>query len=230
MESTKPLVHRERAALVESMKLAGPDQPTLCTDWTVRDLAAHIVIRERRFDTAPGILIPAFANYSKNVQAKYSIKPFDYLLKLLEEGPPKFNPITQDLVAIYANTLEFVVHHEDVRRASPNWTPREFSAEDTTALWKIFQKSAPLMWRRASVPVTLMPFVSNGAELTPIVASKRHTGDGHWQSVGSKSDHIILSGEPLELILASFGRTVCNIRVDGSANAQELLDHINRQV
>ena len=41
---------RERAALVETMRSVGPDAPTLCGDWTTRDLAAHLVTRERRPD------------------------------------------------------------------------------------------------------------------------------------------------------------------------------------
>ena len=45
---------RERAALVTTMRAVGPDAPTLCGDWTTRDLAAHLVLRERRPDAAPG--------------------------------------------------------------------------------------------------------------------------------------------------------------------------------
>ncbi len=41
------------------MRAVGPDAPTLCGDWTTRDLAAHLVLRERRPDAAAGILIPA---------------------------------------------------------------------------------------------------------------------------------------------------------------------------
>lgn len=230
MDPTTPLVHRERVDLVQSMRLAGPDHSTLCEGWSVKDLAAHIVIRERRFDTAPGIVLPFLANYSGNIQQKYASMPFEYLLKILGDGPSRINPLAHDLVATRANTLELVVHHEDVRRAAENWTPREFTREDTVTLWKLFHRAAPLMWRHAHVPVTLMPFAANGADLTPIVASKRHNRFGQWQSAGSKTDHIILSGEPLELILASFGRSACQIRVDGSANAQKLFDHINRKV
>ena len=42
----------ERARLVETMRAVGPDHPTLCGDWTTRDLAAHLVVRERRLDAA----------------------------------------------------------------------------------------------------------------------------------------------------------------------------------
>lgn len=50
------------------MRAAGPDAPTLCEGWTARDLAAHLVVRERRLDAAPGILVPQLAGYTAKVQ------------------------------------------------------------------------------------------------------------------------------------------------------------------
>ena len=61
---------KERAALVATMREVGPERSTLCGDWTTRDLAAHLVIRERRLDAAPGILIPKFADYTERVQSQ----------------------------------------------------------------------------------------------------------------------------------------------------------------
>lgn len=45
---------RERSALVETFHQVGPDAPTLCERWTTRDLAAHLVVRERRLDATLG--------------------------------------------------------------------------------------------------------------------------------------------------------------------------------
>ena len=60
---------RERAALVETMRAVGPDAPTLCGDWTTRDLAAHLIATvnslsscEMRFSAL--ILAPAGARRS----------------------------------------------------------------------------------------------------------------------------------------------------------------------
>ena len=39
---------RERLLLADLLETAGPDAPTLCEGWTTRDLAAHVVVRERR--------------------------------------------------------------------------------------------------------------------------------------------------------------------------------------
>ena len=38
----------ERLALADLMAEVGPDAPTLCGGWTTRDLAAHLLLRERR--------------------------------------------------------------------------------------------------------------------------------------------------------------------------------------
>ena len=64
---------QERAALVTTMRGVGPEQPTLCGDWTTRDLAAHLVVRERRLDAAPGILLPALADYTARVQEQVHV-------------------------------------------------------------------------------------------------------------------------------------------------------------
>ena len=222
-----PLVHRERSALVDLMRELGPDHATLCSGWTVRDLAAHIVVRERRLDAALGIAVPFAAGYTERVMKQVSAMPFELLLAKLGDGPGKFSPLAQDAIAVRANTLEFVIHHEDVRRSINGWEPREFNRDDIDTMWKLFQFSARLMWRRAHVPVTLMPFTETEQSLAPVVANKSHS---KWKSNVTATDHIIISGHPVELILASFGRTECNIRIDGSANAQELFDAINRSV
>nr|BFE88977.1 hypothetical protein GCM10020093_115780 [Planobispora longispora] len=47
----------ERAALSDLFARLGPDAPTLCEGWTTFDLAAHLVLRERRLDAAPGIAL-----------------------------------------------------------------------------------------------------------------------------------------------------------------------------
>ena len=46
----------ERQDLCTLFEDLGPDVPTLCEGWTARDLAAHLVVRERRPDAALGIL------------------------------------------------------------------------------------------------------------------------------------------------------------------------------
>ena len=39
------LARRERLALADLAEQLGPDAPTLCGDWSTRDLLAHLVVR-----------------------------------------------------------------------------------------------------------------------------------------------------------------------------------------
>ena len=64
---------RERDALCDLFVELGPDQPTLCGDWTTRDLAAHLVVRERRPDAAIGIVISKAAGYTDKVQSVFAV-------------------------------------------------------------------------------------------------------------------------------------------------------------
>ena len=59
----------ERRLLCDLFAEVGPDAPTLCGDWSTRDLAAHLVMRERRPDGAVGIVFPPAAGYADRVQA-----------------------------------------------------------------------------------------------------------------------------------------------------------------
>ena len=75
------------------MRAVGPDAPTLCGDWTTRDLAAHLVVRERRLDATPGIAIPFLAGYTAKVQHEVAqSSDWDDLLGKIASGPPLLSP------------------------------------------------------------------------------------------------------------------------------------------
>ena len=59
---------RERADLAALLTETGPVAPTLCGDWTTRDLVDHLVLRETRFDASPGIAIAPLAGWTRRVQ------------------------------------------------------------------------------------------------------------------------------------------------------------------
>src|SRR6476659_7483831 len=52
------LARTERAALADLLDQLGPDEPTLCGDWTTRDLAAHLTVRALRPRPAEPLLAP----------------------------------------------------------------------------------------------------------------------------------------------------------------------------
>ena len=73
----------ERAAICDLFDELGPDQPTLCEGWTTRDLAAHLVTRERRPDAAVGILVKPVSGFTEQVRAAAAKRPFEELVVFL---------------------------------------------------------------------------------------------------------------------------------------------------
>jgi uncharacterized protein (TIGR03085 family) len=130
-----PFSRRERWALCDLLSELGPDAPTLCAGWTSADLAAHLYVRDRRLDAGPGnvVKVPPFAGWTKRVQdnARDLLK-WEALLSRIRSGPPA--PVKPFDRAI--NTIEYFVHHEDVRRAQPEWAPRVLAPNDDGALWR----------------------------------------------------------------------------------------------
>jgi uncharacterized protein (TIGR03085 family) len=163
---------RERSALVDTMRDVGPDAPTLCGDWTTRDLAAHLVVRERRLDATPGITIPALAGYTANVQNQVAKSTdWDELLHKIASGPPLYSPFK--LLDPIANMDEMFIHHEDVRRAQAGWEPRQLDDGTVKALGRRLPLMARLTLGKAPARVSLrtpdgktVATVGNGPELT----------------------------------------------------------------
>jgi uncharacterized protein (TIGR03085 family) len=149
------LANEERNELCDLLLETGPEAPTLCEGWTTRDLAAHLVIRERRPDAAAGIIIKPLAGYGEKVRLQTAELPWEQLVETVREGPPKWSPQRLDPVDKFTNTVEFFVHHEDVRRAAEGWTPRELSPDTESALWTMLRRGAGLSVRKVPMGVVL---------------------------------------------------------------------------
>ncbi|MEB4211390.1 TIGR03085 family metal-binding protein [Mycobacterium sp. 94-17] len=199
------VARRERAALVETMRDVGPDAPTLCEGWTVRDLAAHLVIREYRPDATPGILIPFFASHTEKVQEKVAAETgWDELIGKVAAGPPVYSPFK--LLDPVANVAEMFIHHEDVRRAQPGWQPRSLEP----ALAKMLRRTLPLMAR-----LTLAK--------TPGRVALR-TAEGKTVLTAGHGPAVTVTGAPEELLLFAVGRQA-KVDFEGEAAAvQAVLD------
>lgn len=193
---------RERLLLADLLETAGPDAPTLCEGWTTRDLAAHVVVRERRPDAAGGILIKPLAPRLDRVMAEYTDKPYEELIQLIRTGPPRFSPFSLKPVDEMSNTIEFYVHTEDVRRAQPDWSPRELDPVFQDALWSRLERTARLMGR--SVPTGLV----------------LRRPDGQTVVAQRGAPVVTVTGEPSELVLFSYGRqSKAKVELDGDEDA-----------
>jgi len=151
------LTQYERAELAQLLSDLGPDAPTLCEGWDTRDLAAHLVIREARPDAAIGIVIKPFAKWTDKIQAKAAAKPYDELVERIAAGPPKLSPFALPGIDSAVNTMEYFVHHEDVRRAQPQWQPRALDDRQRVALWRSLRGARKMLLRDAPGPVSLQP-------------------------------------------------------------------------
>lgn len=171
----------ERAALCDLFLQVGPDAPTLCGDWTTRDLAAHLVMRERRPDGAIGILVPQAAGYADKVQAGIADSDWSDLVATVRKGPPIWSPTKIPAVDRIANTAEFFVHHEDVRRGGTEWESRELDEELSDALYGVLSKLGKRLMRSSSIGVVLEPTDGHGPIVTvdaePSVTVRGSVGD-----------------------------------------------------
>ena len=195
---------RERQLMVDLLRESGPDAPTLCEGWTTRDLAAHLVVRERRVDAAGGIMMKSLANRLARVQAEFATKPYGELLHLIKSGPPKFSLFGIPGADEAGNTVEYFVHNEDVRRARPDWTPRELDAAFSEALWKRLSSSARISGRQSPVGLVL------------------RTTDGRTAVANKGTPVVTATGQPGELLMFVMGRQAkANVELDGEPGAVE---------
>ena len=179
---SESIAWRERQGLTTLFAQLGPDQPTLCEGWKTADLAAHLVIREHRPDAAAGILFAPLASWNNRVIAKFAPR-FAQNISILKRGAPIWSPIRWFDAQV--NTLEMLIHHEDVRRGQPEWEPRDLAAIDAQ-LWSLVKRSSAFSSRKSPTSVTLA------------------TPDGRTiPSTGSST----VVGEPMELLLYVMGRT-----------------------
>ena len=193
---------RERLLLADLLEAEGPDAPTLCEGWLTRDLAAHVVVRERRPDAAGGLLIKQLASRLDRVMTEFSEKPYEELIQLIRTGPPRFSPFQLKQVEELSNTVEFYVHTEDVRRARPDWAPRELDSVFQDALWSRLERTARLMGR--SVPTGLV----------------LRRPDGQTAVAHRGTPVVTVTGEPSELLLFLYGRqSAAKVELDGDKEA-----------
>lgn len=193
---------RERLLLADLLETAGPDAPTLCEGWRARDLAAHVVVRERRADAAAWHHDQAAAPRLERVMTEFAAKPYDELIQLIRTGPPRFSPFQLKQLDEASNTVEFYVHTEDVRRAQPEWTPRELDPVFQDALWSRLERMARLVGRSAPTGLVL------------------RRPDGQTAVAHKGAPVVTVTGEPSELLLFAHGRqSVAKVELDGDENA-----------
>jgi uncharacterized protein (TIGR03085 family) len=191
---------RERSALVATLRKVGPQAPTLCEGWSTTDLAAHLVVRERRLDATLGIAVPFLADYTAKVQDKIARSTsWKALIDLVASGPPLYSPFK--LLDPVANLGEMFIHHEDIRRAVDGWQPRALDHAIATPLRRQLGLMSRMMLSRSPAQVVLQ---------TPAGDRIARVGRG---------EAVTITGEPQELLLFVAGRDAVLLDFDGDPQA-----------
>jgi uncharacterized protein (TIGR03085 family) len=183
------IAKEERDGICDTLLELGPDASTLCVGWTTHDMVAHLVLRERRPDAAVGIVVRPFAGHTSNVMREVADQPFHELVATFRGGPPWWSVFAIPVIGDRLNMFELYVHHEDLRRAQPEWHPRPSDTDREDTLWDALTSPVGrMLFRRCSVGVVL-----RAAGRADAVVKKREP-----------SVHVV--GEPSEIALIAFGR------------------------
>jgi uncharacterized protein (TIGR03085 family) len=178
----------ERAALCDEALRVGPDRPTLSGEWTVKELVVHLLVREGS-PAAVGIFVTPLAGLTARVSERLGRRDFAELVERLRSGPPRLSPYAVPRLDTLFNTLEYFVHHEDIRRAQPDWSPRVLDDDAEKTLWSMVRTAGKGLTRGAPVGVTL-----ENATTGSLAVLKR----------GAPT--VTVRGLPSELTLFVFGR------------------------
>lgn len=188
------LAKSERAGLCDEFDKVGPDAPTLCEGWDAHDLAVHLWIRETDPLGAPGILARPLARLTEKRSAETRARwSFTELVERIRRGPARTSVFAIPGVDEAANAVEFLVHHEDVRRAGDNPAgPRDLDPEIQDWVWRRLRLMGRAFYRRSAVGVALE-------------RNDTSTPDSIRAAAGNPT--ITIVGPPVELLLHANGRT-----------------------
>lgn len=201
-------VDNERLALAEMFRTVEPSAATLCTGWTTRHLLAHLVQRENhplaniadQISRRPPGEEKHLAALADTAQ---SDSGYQALIHRFADGPPRWSPM--NWAGEQLNLLEFVIHHEDVRRGgSTAPPPRNLPVEERRLIFQRLPLLARLAYRKAPVGIVLAGPAGN-----------RHI-------IKKNTRQVELQGDSVELALYVSGRQrAASVELHGSSEATE---------
>lgn len=111
LDSTKPFSQRKALCkLLTELTDAQWKAETVCSGWNAEQLAAHLIVRERRPMAALGIVFPSFSHFHTCGIARMSVYPHQWLIDRLAAGPPFWTRIGQIHIG------EDWIHTQDILR------------------------------------------------------------------------------------------------------------------
>jgi uncharacterized protein (TIGR03085 family) len=198
------LLDAERHDLVTTLREAGPAAPTLCIGWDARTLLAHLIRRERSpLELIARAKVPGIAEHAEEAMVGYAKShTFSDMLTTFDSGPPFYSVFSFGPTQEALNLLEYVIHHEDVRRAVGQAAPRTLDQERERAVLRRLRAFARFTMRSSPVSVQF------------------RTPDGASFQAGNGAHSVVVTGRPVELALVAFGRQpVAEVDYAGPAEA-----------
>ena len=213
MDAYQHLFVQERldlCALLASLSAEEWQAATLDEGWTVADLAAHIVVRERYvLANVRALLLRGRVGLGPEaLLAREKARGHATLLSALRTMPPLFFRLPGPVAR--GNLGEAYLHNEDVRRGALH-RPRQLSADLQQALWAALPLFARRGLRRVPVAGALtIVWPEQGRRMLAVGRGRRAAGTGATAT---------LSGAPSELLLWLTGRkAVAGVQVDGTGD------------
>lgn len=196
-EDVWPMVHAERAALIDDLAHLDDEQwrePSLCEGWTVHDVAAHLVgtARTTRLGFVVGLVRARFDFHRQNargVERERGASPQETLERLRQVASRRSTPPAP----LDSRLVEEVVHGEDIRR--PLGLSRSYPQEAVVRSLRL-QARTPAAFGGAKELTARLRLTATDADLS--------IGDGPE-----------VSGTALSLLLAISGRAVALDDLDG---------------
>jgi uncharacterized protein (TIGR03083 family) len=191
------MVHAERAALIddlEDLDDARWDEPSLCGEWTVHDVVAHLVdsARSTRLGFVVGLACARFDFHRQNargVERQRGASPRETLDRLRQVASRRSTPPAP----LDSRLVEEVVHGEDIRR--PLGLTRSYPQE-TVIRALLLQARTPASFGGAKELMTRIRLTAADADV----------------SIGVGPE---VSGSTLSLLLAVAGRRAALDDLDG---------------
>jgi uncharacterized protein (TIGR03085 family) len=210
----------ERVRFTDLLLELGPDAPTLCEGWRARDLAAHMVVIEHpEAWVGAGSRRIAVANrlYDRVMDRERSRPWAEQVARV--RGGPIGGPFAWRVVRERMYIREYLIHHEDLRRAN-DLKPRAGIPELQAMGWKKATTVGKVGLRRAPLPA------DHG--LTLVATGTDEVGGGpdadtRFVAVPGR-EMIEVHGEPVELLLFAFGRrSGVEVDLSGPSDAVDTL-------
>lgn len=202
--------HDEREAFAGTFLALGPQAPTILPGWDAEDLLEHLLGRERYPHLVMGPKLPGpLGRRAAAARAARRDQPWEHRVEIFRQGPGRFSPVGR--LDALSGQGELLIHHEDLRRAQPDWEVRQLPADAAADAWRAVALMAPLAMRVRADVTLVSP--QGGRQL-------RSRG-----AAGSLRVH----GDPLELLLWVSGRDeVARVRIHGDRVALAALQEGRR--